>query len=58
MDVNKKVDRAFRGGALALGAEVEITNTGGYLPLTQDKNLTKVVKDNMLKFMDEDSLLC
>ncbi|MBC5996835.1 amidohydrolase [Romboutsia ilealis] len=57
MDVNKKVDRAFRGGALSIGAEVEITNTGGYLPLTQDENLTKAVKDNMLKFMNEDKIL-
>lgn len=57
MDVNKKVDRAFRGGALAIGAEVEITNTGGYLPLTQDENLTQAVKDNMLKFMDKDKIL-
>ncbi|MGL5328677.1 MAG: amidohydrolase, partial [Peptostreptococcaceae bacterium] len=57
MDVDKKVDRAFRGGALAIGAELEITNTGGYLPLTQDENLTKVVKDNMLKFMDEGKIL-
>ena len=50
--LDTKVDRAFRGGALAIGAEVEISNTGGYLPLTQDENLTEVVKDNMLKFMD------
>lgn len=57
MDVNKKVDRALRGGALALGAELEITNTGGYLPLTQDKGLTSAVKDNMLKFMNEDKIL-
>lgn len=57
MDVNKKVDRAFRGGALAIGAELEITNTGGYLPLTQDENLTQAVKDNMLKFMDKDKIL-
>ncbi|SCI11926.1 MULTISPECIES: amidohydrolase [unclassified Romboutsia] len=57
MDVNTKVDRAFRGGALALGADLEIINTGGYLPLTQDEHLTKAVKDNMLKFMDEDKIL-
>ncbi|MGL5313213.1 MAG: amidohydrolase [Peptostreptococcaceae bacterium] len=57
MDVNKKIDRALRGGALAIGAEVEITNTGGYLPLTQDKYLTEVIKDNMQKFMDEDKIL-
>lgn len=57
MDVNNKVDRALRGGALAIGAEVEIINTGGYLPLTQDKYLTSVVKDNLLKFMNEDNIL-
>lgn len=57
MDVNTKVDRALRGGALAIGADVEITNTGGYLPLTQDMYLTDVVKDNMLKFMDEDKII-
>ena len=57
IDVNKKVDRTFRGGALAIGAEVEITNTGGYLPLTQDESLTQAVKDNMLKFMDKDKII-
>lgn len=57
VDVNKKVDRALRGGALSLGANLEITNTGGYLPLTQDENLTKAIKDNMLKFMEEDKIL-
>ncbi len=31
--LDAKVDRALRGGALAIGAGVEIINTGGYLPL-------------------------
>ena len=57
MEVNTKVDRALRGGALAIGADVEITNTGGYLPLTQDKYLTEAIKESMLKFMDEDKIL-
>ena len=57
MDVDAKVNRAIKGGALALGADVKISNTGGYLPLAQDKNLTEVLKDNMLKFMDEDRIL-
>lgn len=57
MDVDAKVNRAIKGGALALGAQVKISNTGGYLPLTQDKNLTEVLKENMLKFMDEDKIL-
>lgn len=56
MDVDAKVNRAIKGGALALGAQVKISNTGGYLPLTQDKNLTEVLKENMLKFMDEDKI--
>ncbi|MEG0856371.1 MAG: amidohydrolase [Terrisporobacter sp.] len=57
MAVDKKVNRALKGGALAIGAEVEITNTGGYLPLTQDDGLTNVIKDNMLKFMQTDKIL-
>lgn len=57
MDVNNKIDRALRGGALAIGAEVEIANTGGYLPLTQDNYLTEVIRDNMLKYMDKDKIL-
>ena len=57
MDVDNKVNRAIKGGALALGAQVKISNTGGYLPFTQDKNLTKVLKDNMLKFVEEDKIL-
>ena len=57
MDVDAKVNRAIKGGALALGAQVKISNTGGYLPLTQDENLTEVLKENMLKFMDEDKIL-
>lgn len=56
-DVDLKVDRALRGGALAIGADVEIINTGGYLPLVQDDKLTKVVKDNILKYIDEEKIL-
>ena len=32
VDANRKVDRALRGAALAIGAEVEIETTPGYLP--------------------------
>lgn len=56
-DVDTKVDRALRGGALAIGADVEIINTGGYLPLIQDDKLTEIVKDNILKFVEEDKIL-
>ena len=33
LDANKRVDRALRAGALALGAKVEIETLPGYLPL-------------------------
>lgn len=56
-DVDAKVDRALRGGALAIGAGVEIINTGGYLPLLQDDKLTEIVKDNILKYIEEDKIL-
>ena len=36
LDANKKVDRALRAGALALGAKVEIETLPGYLPMTCD----------------------
>lgn len=33
IDASKKVDRAFKAGALAIGAEVEIQTAAGYLPV-------------------------
>ena len=35
LDANRKVDRALRAGALALGAKVEIDTLPGYLPLDE-----------------------
>src|SRR5918996_3634478 len=37
LDANVKVDRAFRAGALGLGARVEIETLPGYLPLFNDE---------------------
>ena len=41
-DANRKVDRALKAGAMGIGAQVEIVNTPGYLPLTQDQTLLDV----------------
>lgn len=57
LEVNKKVDRALRAGALGVGCNVEICDTGGYLPLKQDYNLNKVIEDNLLQFMSDDRIL-
>ena len=46
MDANVKVDRALRAGALALGAQVEITTLPGYMPLENHRALAKVFQQN------------
>jgi amidohydrolase len=43
---HKKVDRALKAGALALGGSVEITTLPGYLPLSHDSSLVKMFRAN------------
>jgi amidohydrolase len=45
-DANLKVDRALRGGAIAMGARVEITTVPGYMPMTQDQGLVALFRAN------------
>ncbi len=49
----RKVDRAIKAGALAVGAEVEITTLPGYLPLTNDPGLNALFKANVLRHFSE-----
>ena len=46
MDANRKVDRALRAGAMAVGAKVAIQTIPGYLPLMQDQNLAAAFQPN------------
>ncbi len=39
VSANKKVNRALIGGALSLGANIDITDIPGYAPLCNDKNM-------------------
>ncbi len=39
VDANEKVDRALRGAALAIGTELEIETTAGYLPQRNDMTM-------------------
>ena len=45
LDAQKKVDRAFKAGALALGAKVEIETLPGYMPMTCDATMTRYFED-------------
>jgi amidohydrolase len=57
MDANKKINRALQGGASAIGAEVEITDLPGFLPLANDNNLTELFKDNAITLLGNDSII-
>lgn len=53
-DAARKVDRALRAGAVALGAQVEITTLPGYMPLLNDRSMAELFKGNFLTFYGED----
>ena len=42
---NEKVNRALCGGALSLGANIDICDTPGYAPLCNDKNLINLAAE-------------
>ncbi len=47
LDANVKVNRALEAGAMAVGAEVEITEIPGYLPLINDPTISELFKSNI-----------
>jgi amidohydrolase len=52
-DANRRVDRALRAGALALGARVEIETLPGYLPLECDETMTRYFRANAIALVGE-----
>ena len=46
MDANRKVDRALRAGAMAVGATVNIQTIPGYLPMLQDHRMNELFRAN------------
>lgn len=57
VEANKKVNRALKAGAMAVGAQVEIQEIPGYLPLACDAGLYDVFYDNLKEFIKEDDIL-
>src|SRR5881392_24940 len=55
LDAQKKVDRAFRAGALALGAKVEIETLPGYMPMTCDATMAKMYRENAAALVGADN---
>ncbi|MFO7963577.1 MAG: amidohydrolase [Desulfobacterales bacterium] len=52
-DAEKKVDRALKAGAAAVGAGVEIQTIPGYMPLINNSGLAEVFKRNAFSLLGE-----
>lgn len=53
-DASRKVDRALRAGAMAIGAGVEITTVTAYLPMACDDPLVDVIDGNARALLGDD----
>jgi amidohydrolase len=54
LDANRKVDRALRAGALALGAKVEIETLPGYMPMTCDVTMARHFRETVSGLFGEE----
>jgi amidohydrolase len=57
LDANRKVNRAIRGAAYAIGAEVTITEFPGYLPMVQDDEMGDLFKINATQLIGEENII-
>jgi amidohydrolase len=53
---HRKVDRALKAGAMALGASVEITTLPGYLPVFHDPNLVNLFRSNAVSVVGAENV--
>ena len=51
------VDRCFKAGALAVGAQVRITNIPGYLPMKHDTHMQELFRQNAASLLGESRTL-
>jgi amidohydrolase len=54
VDADRKVDRALKAGALALGARVEIETLPGYMPMTCDARMAELFRANATRLVGEE----
>ena len=55
-DACQKVDNAAKAGALAMNAQCQIENIGGYAPLVQDKAISALFADNAKCFFSSEQI--
>jgi len=56
LKASKKVNRALRGGALTVGAKVEIEEIPGYLPLKNEPEMSKIFGENAKKILGKSAV--
>ncbi len=56
MDANRKVDRALRAGAMAVGATVNIQTIPGYLPMLQNSRMQEIFRANAETLVGSDNV--
>ena len=56
MDANRKVDRALRAGAMAVGATVNIQTIPGYLPMLQSQRMQEIFRGNAETLVGADNV--
>jgi len=56
IDANTKVDRAVKAGALCVGADVEISNMPGHMPIKEDKTMLELFKKNASQFIPQENI--
>lgn len=56
-DAGEKVNRAIKAGAYAIGADVEIKEIPGYLPLIQNKELSNLFSNNAAELIGKENIL-
>lgn len=57
MSASEKVNRAIRGSAISVGAQVEIIETPGYLPLIQNEKMDELFGENVKDLLGSDAIL-
>jgi amidohydrolase len=57
MSASEKVNRAIHGSAISIGAQVEITETPGYLPLIQNEKMNELFAENAKGLLGPDANL-
>ena len=56
INTNKKINKAFLGGAHSMGAKIEIYDLPGYIPLKEDVNLEKAAETIMKEIEGENAI--